>query len=78
MQQNGHFSLKTTISWRLPTAQRSAPSMTLAHDESFGIPIVAVEETMRGWLAAIAKERLAQRQVTAYRKSQAPLMRTPP
>jgi hypothetical protein len=34
--------------------------MTLSHDQSFGIPIVAVEETMRGWLAAIAKERLAQ------------------
>jgi tRNA(fMet)-specific endonuclease VapC len=29
---------------------------------------VAVEETMRGWLAAIAKERLARRQVAAYRE----------
>ena len=38
------------------------------HDESFGIPIVVVEETLRGWLAAIAKERLAQRQVAAYRE----------
>jgi tRNA(fMet)-specific endonuclease VapC len=42
--------------------------MTLSRDQHFGIPIVAGEETMRGWLAAIAKERLARRQVTAYRE----------
>ena len=42
--------------------------MSLSQDQLFGIPIVAVEETMRGWLAAIAKERPAQRQVTAYRE----------
>jgi hypothetical protein len=45
---------------------RLVEPMTLSHDQHFGIPIVAVEETMRGWLAAIAKERLARRQVTAY------------
>jgi len=32
------------------------------------IPIPAVEETMRGWLAAIAKERVPTRQVPAYRE----------
>jgi tRNA(fMet)-specific endonuclease VapC len=42
--------------------------MTLSHDQHFAIPVVAVEETMRGWLAAIAKERLARRQVAAYRE----------
>src|SRR5271163_1413086 len=47
---------------------RLVERMSLAHGEVFGIPIVAVEETMRGWLAAIAKERLARRQVAAYRE----------
>lgn len=47
---------------------RLVERMTLAHTELFGIPVVAVEETMRGWLAAIAKERLARRQVSAYRE----------
>jgi tRNA(fMet)-specific endonuclease VapC len=47
---------------------RLVERMTYAHAELFGIPIVAVEETMRGWLAAIAKERLARRQVAAYRE----------
>ena len=47
---------------------RLVERMTLSHDQHFGIPVVAVEETMRGWLAAIAKERLARRQVAAYRE----------
>ena len=56
---------------RMPPSERRTrlvERMTLAHDETFGIPIVVVEETMRGWLAAVAKERLAQRQVAAYRE----------
>ena len=56
---------------RMPSSERRTrlvERMTLSHDQHFGIPIVAVEETMRGWLAAIAKERLARRQVTAYRE----------
>jgi tRNA(fMet)-specific endonuclease VapC len=56
---------------RMPSSERSTrlvERMTLSHDQQFGIPIVAVEETMRGWLAAIAKERLARRQVAAYRE----------
>ena len=37
-------------------------------DKLRSIPVIAVEETMRGWLAALAKERLVQRQVYAYRE----------
>jgi tRNA(fMet)-specific endonuclease VapC len=36
--------------------------------ESFGIAIVTVEERMRGWLAVIAKEKTALRQVAGYRE----------
>jgi tRNA(fMet)-specific endonuclease VapC len=56
---------------RMPLSERRTrlvERMTRSHDQHFGIPIVAVEETMRGWLAAIAKERLARRQVAAYRE----------
>src|SRR5438105_1835942 len=37
-------------------------------DQVLGISIVSVEEQMRGWLAAIAKERHARRQVLAYQQ----------
>jgi tRNA(fMet)-specific endonuclease VapC len=56
---------------RMPSSERRTrlvERMTLAPLEIFGIPVVVVEETMRGWLTAIAKERLAQRQVLAYRE----------
>ncbi len=56
---------------RMPASVRRSrlvERIALASREVFGIPIVAVEETMRGWLAAIAKERTAQRQVFAYRE----------
>jgi tRNA(fMet)-specific endonuclease VapC len=36
--------------------------------EVIGVAIVTVEERMRGWLAAIAKERTAMRQVVGYRE----------
>ena len=36
--------------------------------ESFGVAIVTVEERMRGWLAVIAKEKSALRQVAGSRK----------
>lgn len=39
-----------------------------AQDELIGTTIVNVEEQMRGWLAAIAKERAVLRQVSAYRE----------
>ena len=40
----------------------------LPEDEIIGLSIVTVEEQMRGWLAAIAKERQSHRQVRAYRE----------
>ncbi len=36
--------------------------------EIVGVAIVTVEERMRGWLATIAKERTALRQVVGYRE----------
>jgi tRNA(fMet)-specific endonuclease VapC len=56
---------------RMPPSERQTrlvERMALASHELFAIPIVVVEETMRGWLAAIAKERIARRQVSAYRE----------
>jgi tRNA(fMet)-specific endonuclease VapC len=39
-----------------------------ASPEPVSVPVVAVEEVMRGWMAALAKERDARRQVFAYRE----------
>jgi len=39
-----------------------------AAPEPIGTTIVNVEEQMRGWLAAIAKERTLLRQITTYRE----------
>ena len=36
--------------------------------EIIGVAIVTVEERMRGWLAVIAKEKSAQRQILGYRE----------
>lgn len=36
--------------------------------EVIGVTIVTVEEQMRGWLASIAKERQARRQIIPYRE----------
>jgi tRNA(fMet)-specific endonuclease VapC len=36
-------------------------------DEEIGTTIITVEEQMRGWLASIAKERQARRQIGPYR-----------
>jgi len=36
--------------------------------EPFGTTIITVEEQMRGWLATVAKERTAIRQVNPYRE----------
>lgn len=38
--------------------------------ETLATTIVNVEEQMRGWLAALAKEKTPERQVTAYRELQ--------
>jgi tRNA(fMet)-specific endonuclease VapC len=40
----------------------------LPQSEVVGVAIVTVEERMRGWLAVIAKERTALRQVVGYRE----------
>ncbi|MFO0937733.1 MAG: type II toxin-antitoxin system VapC family toxin [Gemmataceae bacterium] len=48
-------------------SQQLLNKMNLSTDE-VAIPIIAVEETMRGWISAIAKERQAIRQVFAYRE----------
>lgn len=37
-------------------------------DDFFTVPIIAVEESMRGWMASIAKERQAKRQIAPYRE----------
>lgn len=47
---------------------RLVSRMTLASDEDFGTAIVCVEEQMRGWLAAIAKEKQVSRHVAPYRE----------
>src|SRR5687767_8963168 len=39
-----------------------------AASESIGVAIVTVEERMRGWLAVIAKQKSALRQVVGYRE----------
>lgn len=39
-----------------------------AATDPVGTTIVSVEEEMRGWLAAVAKERRPERQVAAYRE----------
>jgi len=40
----------------------------LPASEGVGVGIVTVEERMRGWLAVIARERTALRQVSGYRE----------
>ena len=42
--------------------------LAIVTNEVIGTTIVNVEEQMRGWLAAIAKERMPRRQVRPYRE----------
>lgn len=55
---------------RMPASERRTRLVTrlATTTEAIGIPVVVVEETMRGWMAALAKERQAARQVMAYRE----------
>ncbi len=56
---------------RMPPSDRRTrlvARLALVTGEPIGIPVVVAEETMRGWLAAVAKERQAKRQVAAYRE----------
>jgi tRNA(fMet)-specific endonuclease VapC len=47
---------------------RLVARMEAAENETFGTTIVNIAEQMKGWLAAVNKERQAIRQVTAYRE----------
>lgn len=40
----------------------------LPAEDEVGVTIITIEEQMRGWLATIAKERTARRQVGPYRE----------
>jgi tRNA(fMet)-specific endonuclease VapC len=56
---------------RMPPSERRIrllERIARGDQELFAIPIVVIEETMRGWLAAIAKERASRRQIIAYRE----------
>jgi tRNA(fMet)-specific endonuclease VapC len=57
---------------KYPANERSARLVerlkAVPADEVIGVGIVTIEEQMRGWLAAVAKERTAKRQVAAYRE----------
>ena len=47
---------------RMPVSERQSRllgRMARAAAEAFAVPVVAVEETMRRWLAAMARERQA-------------------
>lgn len=48
--------------------RRLTAKLDAAGDETVCVTCVTVEEQMRGWLAAIAKERKPKRQVAAYRE----------
>jgi tRNA(fMet)-specific endonuclease VapC len=47
--------------------QQLKDRLAAAGDPVVGTTIISVEEQMRGWLAAIAKERQPKRQIAAYR-----------
>ncbi len=52
-----------------PRARQLADRLAIAvSDGPIGTTAVNIEESMRGWLAAIAKERQFQRQIFAYRE----------
>jgi len=63
---NDHASiLRMGVSAR---RNRLVARMGTTIDETFTIPIIAVEESMRGWMASIAKERKVHRQIGPYRE----------
>ncbi len=56
---------------RYPTGDRAlrlTGRLALTTDTPVGTTVANVEESMRGWLAAIAKERQPRRQIPAYRE----------
>lgn len=48
-------------------SQKLQQRLSAASSELIGITVISIEEQMRGWMATIAKERLAKRQINAYR-----------
>jgi tRNA(fMet)-specific endonuclease VapC len=57
---------------KYPDSERGHPLIermkAVSESETIGVAIVTVEERMRGWLAVIAKEKSALRQVVGYRE----------
>jgi tRNA(fMet)-specific endonuclease VapC len=56
---------------RMPANERRdrlLSRLSLAVDEVIAVPVVVTEETMRGWLSTLAKERQPRRQIVAYRE----------
>lgn len=51
-----------------PRAVRLSARLAACGDDRIGTTIANVEESMRGWLAALAKEREVRRQIAAYRE----------
>ena len=49
-------------------SQRLRARLDAATGEIIGTTVVNIEEQMRGWIAAIAKERQPRRQIAAYRE----------
>jgi tRNA(fMet)-specific endonuclease VapC len=56
---------------RMPANERRdrlLSRLALVVDEVIAVPVVATEETMRGWLSTLAKERQPRRQIAACRE----------
>lgn len=60
-----HLSI---LRYQSERAERLTERLNQSPIQPIGTAIVNVEEAMRGWLAAIAKERELERQLLAYRE----------
>ena len=49
-------------------AKKLVERMEKSKEKPLATTIVNVEEAMRGWMATLAKERLVERQISAYRE----------
>jgi tRNA(fMet)-specific endonuclease VapC len=59
-----HLSILTNT--RASAYQALLERLEAAEPEGLGVPVVAAEEQCRGWLAEIARQRDADKQVRAY------------
>jgi len=59
-----HLSILTNA--RASAYQALLERLEAAEPEGLGVPVVAAEEQCRGWLAEIARQRDADKQVRAY------------